>query len=59
MLIVTGDMMLDKATRLPIEMSAQRIERVGMLSAAEFERFVGSAPDYEADFGDDTYVDAA
>lgn len=59
MLLVSGDMMLDRATRLPLEMSAERIQRVGMLSAAEFEGLVGSAPDFEADLAEETYWDAA
>ena len=59
MLIVSGDMKLDRSTRQPIEMTAERIERIGILSAAEFESFVGSAPDYEPDLGEDTYWDAA
>lgn len=59
MLMVAGDMLLDRATRQPVEMTAERIERVGMLSPGEFEGFVGSAPDYEADLGEETYWDAA
>jgi hypothetical protein len=30
-----------------------------MLSTAEFESLVGSAPDYEADLAEETYWDAA
>ena len=52
-------MTLDRASRLPIDMKADRIERVGMLSAAEFEQFSGSAPDYEIDLADETFWDAA
>lgn len=59
MLVVSGDMTLDRASRLPIDMKADRIERVGMLSAAEFEQFSGSAPDYEIDLADETFWDAA
>jgi hypothetical protein len=60
MLIVTGDMSLDRATRTPVEMRAERIEPIGILSAAEFEAFVGSAPEYTPDMGEETYVgDAA
>jgi hypothetical protein len=59
MLMVAGDMSLDRATRQPVEMTAERIERVGMLSPAEFESFIGSAPDFEADLGEETYWDAA
>ena len=59
MLMVAGDMALDRATRQPTEMTADRIERIGMLSAAEFESFVGSAPEYEPELGEETYWDAA
>ena len=59
MLIVAGDMMLDRATRLPTEMRADRIDRIGMLSAAEFEQLAGSAPDYEIDLAEESYWDAA
>ena len=53
MLIATGDILFNRATRQPIEMHADRIERQGMLSAAEFEAFVGSAPDFIVNFDDD------
>lgn len=59
MLIVAGNMELDRASRQPTEMTADRIERIRILSAAEFESFVGSAPEYEADLGEETYWDAA
>jgi len=59
MLMVAGDMLLDRATRQPIEMTASRIERMGTLSPAEFEALVGSAPDYEIDLAEETYWDAA
>lgn len=59
MLIVSGDMMLDRTSRSPVEMKADRIERIGILSAAEFEALSGSAPDYEIDLADETYWDAA
>ena len=59
MLLVAGDMLMDRATRLPLEMTAERIERVGMLSPADFESLIGSAPDYSADLAEETYWDAA
>jgi hypothetical protein len=48
MLIISGDIVFNRVTRQPLEVRADRIERQRMLSAAEFERFVGSAPDYVA-----------
>jgi hypothetical protein len=48
-LIVTGDMLFDRATRAATELRADKIDRVGMLSSAEFESFFGSAPDFIAD----------
>jgi hypothetical protein len=59
MLLVSGEMLMDRATRQTIEMTAERIERVGMLSPAEFERLIGSAPEFEVDLSEDTYWDAA
>lgn len=59
MLIVSGDMLLDRATRTATEMKADKIERIGMLSASEFELLAGSAPDYEIDLADETFWDAA
>lgn len=57
MLIVTGEVLFGRVTRQPLEMRADRIERQRILSAAEFEEFVGSAPDYiaepEWDFDDE------
>jgi hypothetical protein len=53
-LIVTGNMLLDRASRLTIELRAERIERVSILSTEEFERFFGSAPDFIADLESDT-----
>ncbi len=53
-LIVSGDMTFDRTTRLPLEVKAERIERIGMLAASEFEKLIGSSPDYEADFSDDS-----
>ena len=48
-LIVTGDMLFDRATRAATELRAEKIDRVGMLSSAQFENFFGSAPDFIAD----------
>ncbi len=59
MLMVEGDMSLDRATRQAVEMKAQRIERVGILSPSEFEALIGSAPDYVFDPGEDTYIEDA
>lgn len=59
MLMVAGNMLMDRATRQAVEMTAERIDRIGMLSPAEFEAFIGSAPDYEIELGDATYWDAA
>jgi len=54
-LMVSGDMLFDRATRVASELRAERIDRVGMLSTAEFEGFFGSAPDFVAD--DDRALD--
>jgi hypothetical protein len=59
MLIVSGNMLYNQVTRLPIEMSADRIERQRMLSSAEFEAFIGSAPEFIADYSDDLAEEAA
>jgi len=48
MLIATGDMLFDRASRQATELHADRIERIRMLSTAEFENFFGSAPEFEA-----------
>jgi hypothetical protein len=53
-LIVTGDMLFDRATRTATELRAERIDRVGMLSGAEFESFFGGAPDF---VGEDAGLD--
>jgi hypothetical protein len=49
-LMVSGNMLFDRATRAATEMRADRIELMKMLSTAEFEEFFGSAPDFDADF---------
>ena len=59
MLIVTGDVLFNRATRQPMEIHADRIERQRMLSAAEFEGFVGSAPEFIADLDDGDFAEEA
>jgi hypothetical protein len=60
MLIVSGEVRFNRATRQPMEMVADRIRPQGMLSAAEFERLVGSAPEFEVSEDDfDTADEAA
>lgn len=59
MLIVSGDMMYNRVTRLPYDMHASRIERQGMLSAREFEAFVGSAPEFIAESDDEYWAEDA
>lgn len=56
MLMVSGDMLFDRATRQALELRAERIESLRMLSTAEFEKFFGSAPSFEADEGIETYA---
>jgi len=46
MLMVSGNMLFDRSTRLAIELRADRIDPIKMLSTAEFEEFFGSAPDF-------------
>ena len=59
MLIVSGNIMLDRATRAPLDMKADRIKPIGMLSTSEFEQLSGSAPKYELDLDEENYWDAA
>jgi hypothetical protein len=49
MLMVAGNMLYDRVSKSPAELRADRIDRMPMLSSAEFERFFGSAPHYEHD----------
>jgi hypothetical protein len=42
-------MFFDRATRSATELKAEKIDRVGILSSAEFESFFGSAPDFVSD----------
>ena len=53
MLMVSGNMLFDRATRAATELRADRIELMRMLSTAEFEEFFGSAPDFAAGFDDE------
>jgi hypothetical protein len=53
MLMVSGNMLFDRATAKAIELRAEKIQKLGMLSTAEFEDFFGSAPEFVADLGDD------
>jgi hypothetical protein len=56
MLMVSGNMLFDRATRLATELRADRIELMKMLSTAEFEEFFGSAPNFVAEFDDETWT---
>lgn len=53
MLMVAGNLLYDRASKSPSELRAERIDRMSMLSTAEFERFFGSAPDYQHDFNEE------
>ncbi len=55
-LMVSGNMLFDRATRAATELRADRIELMKMLSTAEFEEFFGSAPDFVADIDDETWA---
>ena len=58
MLIVSGNMLYDRATRQATELRAERIDKMKMLSNAEFEAFFGSAVEFaaELDEGNETYL---
>jgi len=56
MMMVSGNMLFDRATRLATELRADRIELMKMLSTAEFEEFFGSAPKFVADLDDETWA---
>jgi len=56
MMMVSGNMLFDRATRLATELRADRIELMKMLSTAEFEEFFGSAPNFVADLDDETWA---
>lgn len=53
---VSGDMLYDRATKQPVEMRADRIHKVRMMSTAEFEQFFGSSPDFVYDEALETYA---
>lgn len=57
MLMVSGNMLFDRATRVATELRADRIDLMRMLSTAEFEEFFGSAPEFAADFDDEISAD--
>lgn len=56
MLMVSGNMLFDRATRQATELRADRIELMKMLSTAEFEEFFGSAPDFVEQIDDETWA---
>ncbi len=56
-LMVSGDMLFDRATRQAVELRAEQIRKVRMLSSSEFEEFFGSAPLFESDDALETYAD--
>ena len=56
MLMVSGNMLFDRASRLAIELRADRIELMKMLSTAEFEEFFWSAPDFVGEIDDETWA---
>jgi hypothetical protein len=59
MLIVSGNILYNRTTRAITEMRAERIEPQRLLSSAEFETFVGSAPDFISDFDEEDYDEQA
>jgi hypothetical protein len=58
MIIVSGNMLFDRASRQTTELRADRIKKMRLLSTAEFETFFGSAPDFQAGIDDsiETYA---
>jgi hypothetical protein len=54
-LMVSGDILYNRASRSAIEMRAERIVPQRILSTAEFEAFVGSAPEFVADYDNEDY----
>lgn len=52
-LMVSGNMLFDRSTRVAIELRADRIDVIKMLSTAEFEEFFGSAPDFVPELDSD------
>ncbi len=57
-LMISGSMLFDRATHAAIELRADRIERMRMLSGAEFEQFFGSAPDFTGGLSTEDYLDS-
>jgi hypothetical protein len=55
---VAGDTTYDRATRAIVELRVDRIDKAGMLSSEEFERFFGSAADFTGQLSTDDYIDA-
>ena len=45
-LMITGDILFDRATRQATELRAKKVDLIRMLSAEEFEQFLGSAPEF-------------
>ena len=56
-IIAEGMIAYDRASRTPIDIKADRIESIKMLSGAEFERFFGSTPSYTEEETTDDYID--
>lgn len=57
-IVAEGAISYDRASRAPIDIRAERIMPVAMLSGAEFERFFGSVPGYTGDLTTDEYIDS-
>ena len=58
MLIVSGNMLFDRASRQATELRAERIDKMKLLSTSEFESFFGSSQEFSAeiDEGGETYL---
>jgi len=54
-LMVSGNLLFDRATKSAVEVRADRIQPMRMLSSEEFEEFFGSAPDFQV--SDETMLD--
>jgi hypothetical protein len=59
MLMVSGDVLYNRALRSVTELRAERIVPQQILSTAEFEALFGSIPEFVADFDDDDDEQAA
>lgn len=55
---VAGAMKLDRASRTISELQVDRIEPARIMTAAEFEEFFGSCPEYTGDLSTDEWIDA-